>query len=69
MSDSPRDEPTDVPLNPALKSRSETTYDTNSSTPAPVDTASAKEGEGEAWPIVWLVVFILCVAVAIYYLL
>ena len=73
MSDSPRDksrdEPSDAPLNPALKSRTETVYDTTRTTPAPVDTASAKDGEGEGWPIIWLVVFILCVVAAIYFIL
>ena len=74
MSDSPRDQPrldasSDAPLNPALKSRTETVYDTTSTTPTPIDTASAKEGEGEGWPIVWLVVFILCVVAAVYFIL
>ena len=61
------DQPKDVPLNPDLRSRTDTTVDMTTS-PAPVDTASAKEGQGEGWPIVWLVAFILCVAVAVYYL-
>lgn len=62
------EQPQDVPLNPELRSRTDNTVDMTTS-PAPVDTASAKEGQGEGWPIVWLVVFILCVAVAIYYIL
>ena len=66
----PSDEPPiDAPLNPALKSRTDTTYDTSQSSPAPFDTTSAREGEGEGWPLVWLIVFILCVAVALYYIL
>ena len=69
MSDPPREQPSDVPLNPAMKSRTETAYDTRSTTPTPFDTASAKEGEGEGWPIVWLVVTIICVALAIWFLL
>ena len=69
MSDPQRDQPTDAPLNPALKSRTETVYDTKSTTPTPFDTASAKEGEGEGWPVVWLVVTLLCVAIAIYLIL
>ena len=69
MSDPPREQPSDVPLNPAMKSRTETVYDTRSTTPTPFDTASAKEGEGEGWPIVWLVVTIICVALAIWFLL
>ncbi|GGE00242.1 hypothetical protein GCM10011515_20060 [Tsuneonella deserti] len=55
-------------LNPALKSTSETVYDTNRSTPAPIDTASASEGEGEGWPWIWLVVTIVGVALAIWFL-
>ena len=69
MSDPQRDQPGDVPLNPALKSVTETTYDTKSTTPAPIDTASAKEGEGEGWPVVWLVVTVVCVALAVYFIL
>ena len=69
MSDPGRDQGSDVPLNPALKSRTETTYDTKSTTPTPFDTASAKEGEGEGWPIIWLVVTLICVVLAIYFIL
>ncbi|MGZ8998520.1 MAG: hypothetical protein ACXW2T_06655 [Allosphingosinicella sp.] len=68
MSDPQPDQPSDVPLNPALKSRTETTYDTTSTTPTPFDTASAKEGQGEGWPIAWLVVTILGVALAVYFI-
>ena len=55
-----------TPLNPALKSRSETVYDTRTTTPAPIETASAKEGEGEGWPWVWLVIALLCIGVTLY---
>ena len=68
MSDSQRDQPTEAPLNPALKSRTETTYDTKNVTPAPFDTASAREGEGEGWPIIWLVVTLVCVVLAVYFI-
>ena len=72
MSDSPRDQPrdasSDAPLNPALKSRTETVYDTRSTTPAPFDTASAKEGQGEAWTIIWAIVTIVCIGLAVYFL-
>ena len=53
------------PLNPALKSTTETVYDTEHSSPPPIDTTSAKEGEGEGWPIVWLIVTVIGVALAI----
>ncbi len=69
MSDSSRDQPEQAPLNPALKSSTETVYDTSRTTPDPFDTASAKEGEGEGWPVIWLVVTAICVALAIYFLL
>jgi len=69
MSDPSKDPPSEVPLNPALKSRTETVYDTRSTTPAPIDTASAKEGEGESWPIIWLTVAAIGVVLAIYFIL
>ena len=56
------------PLNPALKSRTDTTYDTSTS-PAPIDTTSASEGEGEGWPLIWLLVTIIGVALAVYFIL
>lgn len=65
MTDPTRDQPKQAPLNPALKSTTETVYDTSHS-PAPIDTTSAREGEGEAWPIVWLVVTVFGVLLAIY---
>ncbi|PWG01733.1 hypothetical protein [Sphingosinicella humi] len=67
MSDSGQPKPEDAPLNPALKSTTERIYDTSSS-PAPVDTTSAKENEGEGWPIVWLVVLAICVALTLYFI-
>ncbi|MBX3560937.1 MAG: hypothetical protein KF780_03895 [Sphingomonas sp.] len=69
MSDSPPEPGPDTPLNPALKARTETVYDTTSTTPTPFDTASAKEGEGEGWPIIWLIVTLVCVVLAVYFLL
>ena len=68
MSDDQRDQPTDTPLNPALKSSTETVYPTKESTPAPIETASAKENEGEGWPILWLILTIVCVGLAVYFL-
>jgi hypothetical protein len=67
MGDPSREPTQDVPLNPALKSRTDTTYDTDRATPAPIDTASSKGG-GERWPMVWLVVTVVCVALAIYFI-
>lgn len=65
MTNPNRDTSTDAPLNPALKSTTETTYDT-SPTPAPLDTTEAKEGQGEGWPIIWLAIALICVAITIY---
>lgn len=68
MSKDPRSGPDDAPLNPALKSRTETVYDTESRSAAPFDTTSAKEDEGEGWPVVWLIVTLISVVLAIYFL-
>jgi hypothetical protein len=68
MTDQRKDDRRDAPLNPALKSEMETVYPTRESSPAPIDTTSAKEREGERWPVIWLVVTIVCVALAIYFL-
>lgn len=66
MNDPTRDQPREGPLNPALKSTTETVYDTKHPSPPPIETTSAVEGEGEKWPIVWAVVTILGVLFAIY---
>ena len=63
-----KDRSEDAPLNPALKSRTETVYDTKRATPAPIDTASAKEGEGEGWPLIWLVIVVICIGLAVYFI-
>ena len=68
MSDEKRDEPKSAPLNPALKSSTETVYPTRESTPAPLETTSAKENQGEGWPMLWLIVTIIGIALAIYFL-
>ena len=53
-------------LNPALKKRTEETHDTSKSSLAPVATASVQREEGRAWPMIWLIVTIVCVLIAIY---
>ena len=68
MTEQSSDEPRDVPLNPALKSEKETVYPTTESSRAPIDTTSATENEGEGWPVIWLVVTIIGVILAIYFL-
>lgn len=62
---SPKNEPG---LNPALKSTRDDTYDTARSTPPPVETASVQREEGRGWPVIWLMVFVICVLVALYIL-
>lgn len=66
MSDPNRDQPEEAPLNPALKSSRETVYDTKNPSPPPIDTTSAQEGEGEGWPVAWLIVTVLGVILALY---
>lgn len=66
MSDNERERPVDAPLNPALKSTTETGHDTDHTSPAPIDTASSKKGDGAGWPIIWLVVTLLCVLLTLY---
>lgn len=63
-----RDRPEEAPLNPALKSTTETVYPDSSATPAPLESTNAHAGQGGGWPIVWLVVTIAGVALAIYLL-
>lgn len=68
MSDDRRDSPQSAPLNPALKSETETVYETRVSSRAPIETTSAKEHEGEGWPWIWLLVTAVCVLLAVYFL-
>lgn len=69
MTDQSKDEPRNAPLNPALKSETETVYPTKESSPAPIDTTSAKADQGRGWPVIWLLVTVLGVVLAIYFLL
>ena len=68
MTEQSKDVPRDAPLNPALKSGTETVYDTKVSSRPPIETTSARENEGEGWPVIWLVVTIIGVLLAIYFL-
>ena len=70
MSNPSRDKPSEAPLNPALKSRNDTAYDTETTTPAPLETTGASEGEqGEGWSRAWLIVVVACVLLTIYFML
>lgn len=39
---------------------------TTTTSPAPADSASVQRDEGRAWPMIWLIVTLLSVAIAIY---
>jgi len=63
-------EPQDKPdgenrLNPALKKTHDSTHDVGT-TPPPLETVSTKENQGEGWPVIWLIVAAICVAVTLY---
>lgn len=55
-------------LNPKLKSVENTSRDTETSTRPPAESASVQHEEGRAWPMVWVVVTVICVVVAAYLL-
>jgi hypothetical protein len=56
----------DPSLNPALRQRREEVHDTTHPTPPPAESASVQQQEGKAWPAIWLIVTLLCVAIAVY---
>lgn len=53
-------------LNPALKQRTETSHNTETSSRPPLETASVQREEGRAWPMIWLVVAIIGVVILLY---
>lgn len=53
-------------LNPELRSRTNLSRDTETPTPPPVESASVQHEEGRGWPMVWLVVTVVCVVIALY---
>lgn len=66
MGDKDRDAVADTPLNPALKRKTDTTFDTDRTTPAPIETASASGSEGKGLPLIWLVVAAFCILLTVY---
>ena len=64
----PEQPPSASGLNPALRHRTDETYDTSVSSLAPADTASVQNERGRTWPIIWAVVTLACVAIAIWIL-
>ena len=69
MNNPSNDRPEDAPLNPALKITTDTVYQTETSTPAPLETTNAHPDQGGGWPIIWLVVTVGGIALALYFLL
>lgn len=67
MSRNRRDGREDAPLNPALKADHEGEYDTER-TAAPLETVSVADHQHSSWPVIWLVVAGLCVALTVYLL-
>lgn len=55
----------DAPLNPALKQVRDDTYGPDQEGTDPMDTVSVKKDEGTAWPMIWLVVTIVCVIITL----
>lgn len=60
--------PTDQnPLNPVLRAREDETHDLTS-TRSPIETTSAREGEGEIWPWVWLIAAVIGAVLMVYFI-
>ena len=55
-------------LNPKLKSVENASRDTERRTPPPAESASVQREEGRGWPVAWMVVFVVCVVIAVYLL-
>lgn len=68
MNDKPDGRSAERGLNPALKTRTDTTHDTTSPTRAPADSASVQHEEGRGWPMIWLVVTVVCAVLALWIL-
>ena len=68
MSDKREGQSAETGLNPALKTRTDKTHDTTTSTPPPAESASVQRQEGRGWPMIWLVVTILCAVLALWIL-
>jgi hypothetical protein len=59
----------DARLNPALRREIDATHGTEFHGTDPMQTVSVKDpDEGRSWPIIWAVVAILCVVLAVYYI-
>lgn len=57
------------PLNPAMRRQIDASHGTDFHGTDPMKTVSVKDpDEGRSWPMIWAIVTIVCVAVAVYYL-
>jgi hypothetical protein len=68
MNESADQERRERELNPALRRRTDDSYDTRSRTPPPSESASIKHQEGRHWPLIWLVVTVVGVLIALFIL-
>ena len=68
MSDNPEGRQGPDGLNPALKTRTDSSHDTSESSRSPAESASVQREEGRGWPLVWLVVAIVGALIAIWIL-
>ena len=68
MSTKPPDKPIgDAPINPAIKREMDASHGTKFEGTDPMRTVSVKDpDEGSSWPMIWLVVGVVCVLVASY---
>ena len=53
-------------LNPKLKPLTNTSRDTETPMRPPAESASVQHEEGRSWPMIWLVVTLICIAIGIY---
>jgi hypothetical protein len=61
--------PGEAPLNPALRREIDASHGTDFRGTDPMKTVSVQDPEeGRSWPMIWAIVAIICVAVAVYYI-
>lgn len=66
MNEKPENTRHEAGLNPTLRQRTEKAHDTEHPSLPPAESASVQHEEGRAWPMVWLIVTIVCVAIGIW---
>ena len=65
----PGQRPDDAPINPALQRQVDPTHGARFEGTDPMQSVSVKDPEeGSSWPMIWAIVGVVCVAIAIYYL-